>query len=123
MKHMKIGVILLALLLVAMAMVPMVSAAVGQDVTMTPAADLANQTMDVTKIQTPVLIADSSQAPITLTSELTLDQTIKSPMVASLATTPSSDAVKIPYAVIIRDATDGLTTVFEFHRQTVVLRQ
>jgi len=112
MKQLKMGVVLLALLLAAMAMVPMVSAA-GQDVTITPAADFANQTMDVTKIQIPLLNADSSQAPITLTSELTLDQTIKSPIAASLATTPSSDAVKIPYGVIIRHSADGLTTVFD----------
>jgi hypothetical protein len=112
MKTLKISFILLALLLAAMVMVPLVSA-IGQDVLMSPATDFANQTMDVTKIQIPSLNADSSQAPVTLTSELTLDQTIKSPMVASLAATPSSDAVKIPYGAIIRHSADGMTTVFD----------
>lgn len=112
MKKMKTGVVLLALLLAAMATIPLVSAA-GQDVTMTPAADLASQTVDVTKIQMPVLIADSSQTPVTLTNEMTLDQAAKSSVVASLAATPSSEAVKIPYGVIIRHSADGMTTVFD----------
>jgi len=104
----KIGVVLLVLLFAA----PFASAA-GQDAAMIPATDLASTTMDVSKIQVPVLTADSSQKPVNLTSEMTLDQTVKISMVASLAATPSSDAVKIPYGAIIRHSDDGLTTVFE----------
>jgi hypothetical protein len=113
MKTLKIGVILLAFLLAAMAMVPMVSAT-GQDVTMTPGSDFANQTMDVTKIQVPVLNTDTSQTPITLTNEMTLDQTTKSLQITPLAiVAPNQGPVKIPYGVIIRHSTDGLTTVFD----------
>jgi hypothetical protein len=74
---------------------------------------LESTTIDVSKIQVPVMTADSSQKPVNLTSEMTLDQTVKSSMVASLAATPSSDAVKIPYGAIIRHSDDGLTTVFD----------
>jgi hypothetical protein len=112
MKTLKASIILLASLLALMAFMPLVSAA-GQDVTMAPAADLVSQTVDVTKIQMPVLIADNSQTPVTLTNEMTLDQTTKGSMTASLAAAPSSDAVKIPYGVIIRHSDDGLTTVFD----------
>jgi len=112
MKTLNASTILLASLLAVMALMPLVNAA-GQDITMTPAADLASQTVDATKIQVPVLIADSSQTPVALTNEMTLDQTTKGSMAASLAATPSSDAVKIPYGVIIRHSADGLTTVFD----------
>ena len=112
MKTLNASTILLASLLAVMALMPLVSAA-GQDITMTPAADLASQTVDATKIQVPVLIADGSQTPVALTNEMTLDQTTNGSMAASLAATPSSDAVKIPYGVIIRHSADGLTTVFD----------
>jgi hypothetical protein len=108
MKHIKISIILLVVLFVA----PFASAA-GQDETIIPDSDLASTTMDINKVQVPSLIADRSQDPVSLKSEMTIDQTVKSSMVASLTATPSSEAVKIPYCVIIRHSDDGLTTVFD----------
>jgi hypothetical protein len=113
MKNVKTGVVLLALLLAAMAMVPFVGAT-GQNATTAPADNFATATVDVSKIQQPLLTFDKTQNPVTVNNEMTLDQTTTNLQPATLAAAASSpDAVKIPYGVIIRHSADGMTTVFD----------
>ena len=104
MKHMKISVVLLALLLVAMAMVPLVSAA--------STTDLCFQNVDVSKIQTPNLQFNTTQTKVIVSGELS--PSAASAIPASTVTAQSAAAAPyIPYGAIIYHSRTGVTTVFD----------
>jgi hypothetical protein len=113
MKTLKIGIVLLAFMLAAMVMVPMVSAIEQSTVTASP--DQTNApTIDVSKIQLPQLIYDKNQTPIVMNDEMSLDQNTQSTQIARMVEGSSNPAIsKIPFGAIIHHSTDGITTVFD----------
>ena len=106
-------VILMALLLAAMAMVPMVNA-LEKNSMATPVNDFATATVNISKIQLPHLVYDTKQNPVNVTTEMSLDQNIQSVQVTTqLAGKQSHTTGKVPYGTIIHHSTDGITTVFD----------
>jgi hypothetical protein len=91
MKTLKIGVILLALLLAAMAMVPMVSAAA----------------VDVQNIRLPQLQTDNSQTSVVVN--------------AALSPISGNDTYAIPTGSIIHHSKDGTTQVFDSTGKQILL--
>jgi len=92
MKHMKISIILLALLLAAMAIVPMVS---------------AKDTIDMKKIETPELQSDSSLKNSIITGPL--------------STQPAKDEYAIPEGSIIYHSDNGITKIFDAKGKQVLI--
>jgi hypothetical protein len=106
MKQHKICVVLLALLLAAMAMVPMVSAAEEEKGSLAPALDIRN-------IQLPELQFDSTQTKVLVTTEFRLDPDLFSSYRAAVKESSELADAKIPYGSIIYHSDDGVTTVFD----------
>ena len=105
MKRMKIGVMLLALLLAAMAMVPMVSA------DQTAGSDSG---VDVSKIQLPPLQFDNTSKKVVVTGELDPVESVQTDQANALAASTISQSVStIPYGSIIYHSGNGTTTVFD----------
>lgn len=112
MKTLKVSVILLTLLLAAMAIVPMVSAAanaatISQDHVIAP-------TIDVSKIQQPQLKFDTSQKMVIVNHDLSPNNTVDSAgFQKSNAATQTLATSKIPYGSIIYHSNAGITSVFD----------
>jgi len=114
MKRMKVGVILLALLLAAMAMVPMANAASGEN---GPNVSMAVVTSE-RQIPLPVLIFNKTAKPIQINNELKVEVSDKTSETAnSLITSASSDNPIIPEGAIVYHSNGGLTTVFNSNGQ------
>ncbi len=112
MKTLKIGVMLLALLLAAMIMVPMASAA--ED--MKPSDSIpANPVMvDINKIIIPHLQINDSQPRVVVNYQFDVSEEITaSALAAQLATTSRPSLNNIPYGSIIYHSKEGITRVFD----------
>ncbi|AGB02252.1 hypothetical protein Metfor_1209 [Methanoregula formicica SMSP] len=111
MKRIKIGVILLALLLAAMAIIPMVSA----DNTGTSSATaIQAPTIDVKKIILPELQFEASQKFVDVNQGLNPDKnTVPSKFLTSEFKAGNQGVSKIPYGSIIYHSRDGITRVFD----------
>jgi hypothetical protein len=105
MKHVKISIVLLALLLAGMAMVPFAGAADEK----IPGPQPAPAVQD---IQLPELQLNSTQQKVQITSELHLDRGFSS-VSAAIDTSGTLTDTKIPYGSIIFHADNGITTVFD----------
>jgi len=105
MKTLKTSVILLAFLLAAMAMIPMVSATENVNYTLTS---------DLSKIPFPQLHFNASQKHTMVNSELDPDpNTQVSDIMQAQVSSQNAVMSKIPYGSIIYRSNDGITTVFE----------
>ncbi len=102
MKTVKIGIILLAFLLAAMVIVPMVNASGG----IITSADSARA---ISAVPLPQLQVNASQQAVVVTGELSPGKTIQT---AKTATPQITAEVSIPYGAIIRHA-NNITTVFD----------
>jgi hypothetical protein len=112
MKKMKICVVLLALLLAAMAIVPMVSA-VDQNTAGVSPDSMSALTIDVSKIQTPLLQFNTTQMKVVVSGELNPKDTKSTAMMTNVESSQSSTVPSIPYGAIIYHSKDGVTTVFD----------
>ena len=110
MKLRKIGVVLLALLLAAMAMVPMVSANDQQN-TIGSSDQTIVPVIDVTKIVVPQLQFDKSQKSVIVNGELSPRQNIQTAQITAASMTNGVNT--IPFGSIIYHTKEGFTTVFD----------
>jgi hypothetical protein len=105
MKTLKIGIVLLAFLLAAMVMVPMVSATENVNYTLTS---------DLSRIPFPQLHFNASQKYTVVNSELDPDpNTQVSHIMQAQISSQNAVMSKIPYGSIIYHSNDGITTVFD----------
>jgi hypothetical protein len=113
MKPIKTGVILLALLLAAMAMVPVVSAA-EQNAASSSQDQVSAPTIDVNKIVQPQLQFDTSRKMVMVNHDLSPDNTVNSSgFQKSNAAIQTLAVSKIPYGSIIYHSNTGITSVFD----------
>ena len=105
MKTLKIGFMLLAFLLAAMVIVPMVSASGSVNY---------SSVSEVSKLPMPQLHFNSSQKYVNVTTELDPESHTQSSQITSILATSSNPSVaKIPYGSIIYHSKNGVTTVFD----------
>jgi hypothetical protein len=113
MKIRKKGAILLALVLVAMTLVPIVSA-IEQSANAASIDDFTDMALDASKVQLPQLVYDNNQKPIIMTDEMSLDKNIQSSQIVAMMAEAQKPAVsKIPFGTIIHHSKNGRTTVFD----------
>ncbi len=105
MKTLKMGIMLLAFLLAAMVMVPMVNASGGINYSLAS---------DVSTLSVPQLHFNTSQKHVTVNTELDPDlNTQVSDVTHLIATSQNPSISKIPYGSIIYHSKNGITTVFD----------
>jgi hypothetical protein len=105
MKELKISVILLAFLLAAMVLVPMVSATINVNYSLVS---------DVSTLPFPQLHFNTSQQYAKVTTELDPDPNTQVADVTNLlATSQNPNISNIPYGSIIYHSKNGITTVFD----------
>ncbi|MFA5267550.1 MAG: hypothetical protein WC379_06225 [Methanoregula sp.] len=113
MSKKKRGVILLALLLAAMAMVPCASAG-EQNENALITDEIAAMAVDSNSVQMPQLHYNSTQPGIILTNELVLDADVKTDQIKKEIESSQAPVITgIPFGAIVHHSADGVTTVFD----------
>ena len=113
MKLFKWSVILLALLLAAMAIIPIVSAG-EQNENAAIAEEIAAIAVDSNSVELPQLHYDKTRPNIILTNELVLDADVKTDQIKKEVEASQTPVISgIPFGAIVHHSTNGITTVFD----------
>jgi hypothetical protein len=114
MKTLKIGIILLALLLVGMTMVPMVSAVGVQNPNAATIKELNAVSLNQSNTQLPQLQYDKTQKKAIVNGEFKVSGSTQSSQIAAkIAASAAPTASDIPFGAIVHHSNDGVTTVFD----------
>jgi len=110
----KMGVVLLALLLAAMAMVPMVNAAGVQNPEAATIDELNAVSLNQSNTQLPQLQYDKTQKKVIVNGEFKIQESTQSAQIADMIATSAAPTVSdIPFGAIVHHSNDGITTVFD----------
>lgn len=110
----KINIILLALLLAAMAIVPMVSAVRVQNTNTATIEELNAVSLNQSNTQLPQLQYDKTQKKVGIDGEFKVDRgTRSSQITARIAKSAASTISNIPFGAIVHQSDNGVTTVFD----------
>jgi len=111
MKHIKISVVLLALLLATLAIVPMVSATESvKDVV----AVNSNAGRDEISVQLPQLQYNINQNTVMVGNDLSPDENVQNDQIIQTSRAAQNPTIsKIPYGSIIQHSKNGMTSVFD----------
>lgn len=114
MKQMKTCIILLALLLAAMVMVPMVSAAEVQNTDAAIINELNAVSLNQSNTQLPQLKYDKTQTKAFVNGEFKMSEITQSSQIAArLAESATPTVSNLPFGTIVHHSNKGVTTVFD----------
>jgi len=109
----KIGIALLALLLAAIAIVPLVSAA-ELNINSVAQSEIDAVSVDVTAVRLPTLQSEKNAVMIDIPDEFVIDENIQNNQISeNLKSSKKLTSAKIPFGVIVRHAKNGITTVYD----------
>jgi len=110
----KISIVLLALLLAAMAMVPMVSAVRVQNTNTATIEELNVVSLNQSNTQLPQLQYDKTQKKVVIDGEFKVDRgTQSSQITARIAESAAPTVSNIPFGAIVHQSDNGVTTIFD----------
>lgn len=113
MKRLKLITVLLALLLAAAVIVPMVSATELDKYSVEKSA-IDSVSIDVKTVQLPTLHSDKNAVIVDVSDEFVSDENIQSSQISEkLKSSNKLSSSKIPFGAIVKHSKNGITTIYD----------